>query len=108
MVPLPAAGGDLGAPSAAALVFLREQEPALAPLDRDTLRALYGFTPAELRVAALLADGRSAPSVAGELGLSVETVRSHRKRLLEKTETHGQAEFVRKITASLAAVRPTH
>jgi DNA-binding CsgD family transcriptional regulator/PAS domain-containing protein len=104
VIPLPAAASALGSPGASALVFVREPERACA-LDPETLRGLYGFTPAELRVAALVAEGRSAPAIARELGVSVETVRTHQKRLREKTGAGGRAELVRMFSGSLASLR---
>jgi len=104
VIPLPAAAGELGAPGGAALVFVREPERACS-LDPDALRGLYGFTPGELRVAVLFAEGRSAPSIARELGVSVETVRTHQKRLYEKTGAHGRAQLVRMFSGSLASLR---
>ena len=104
VIPLPAGAGDLGQPGGSALVFVREPERACA-LDPETLRGLYGFTPAELRVAALVAEGRSAPAIARALGVSVETVRTHQKRLREKTGAHGRAQLVRMFSGSLASLR---
>jgi DNA-binding CsgD family transcriptional regulator/PAS domain-containing protein len=104
VIPLPAGGGELGAPTASTLVFLREPERACA-LDPETLRALYGLTPAELRVATLVAEGSSAPAVARALGVSVETVRTHQKRLGEKTGARGRGQLVRLLSGSLASLR---
>jgi DNA-binding CsgD family transcriptional regulator len=105
VIGLPVAAG-LAAPGAAALVFVRESERACA-LDPAALRGLYGITPGELRVAVLVAEGRRAAEIGRELGIAVETVRSHQKRLYEKTGARGRALFVRMFSGSLASLSRT-
>jgi DNA-binding CsgD family transcriptional regulator len=84
----------LGSPTIAALVFV--SDPAKAPLSRSAmLRALYGLTPAEGRVADLLAQGREIREAADRLGITQETARLHVKRILGKTGVSRQAELVR-------------
>lgn len=76
------------------LVFL--SDPAAAPASRAaTLRALYGLTPAESRVADLLLEGCELRTAAQRLGTTVETARFHLKRILMKTDTRRQAELMR-------------
>ncbi len=53
-----------------------------------------GFTPAEARIAALLVCGRDGSEICFELGLARETVRTHIKRLLQKTGSRRQSELV--------------
>lgn len=61
----------------------------------DPLRKHYGLTPAEARLAALLASDFTLDEAAEHLGLSVGTVRTRLKRLFEKTGTNRQASLVR-------------
>jgi DNA-binding CsgD family transcriptional regulator len=80
-----------------------------APLDGALLTALFGFTPTEQRVALLLAQGWDAAEIAIQLQVQVNTVRSHIKQLLTKSNSRRQAEFVARVwhTASrLTAVDP--
>ena len=100
------AAAGLAAPGAAALVFVRESERACS-LDPAALRGLYGITPGELRVAALVAEGRRAADIGRALGISVETVRTHQKRLYEKTGARSRAQFVRMFSGSLASLSRT-
>jgi DNA-binding CsgD family transcriptional regulator/PAS domain-containing protein len=92
VTPLPAAGASLGVPEAAALVFVSDPETFLR-LDPLPLRELYGLTPAEARVAARIARGRTLPQIAGELGVSPETVRTQRTGAFRKIGVRTQAEL---------------
>jgi len=65
--------------------------------DPEVLRELFPFTPAEARVATCLAMGQSAEEIAVETKTSVETVRTHIKRILAKTSTARQGELISSI-----------
>lgn len=53
-----------------------------------------GLTPCEARVAIRFAQGGSIPSVAHDLRVAVETIRTHLKRVYQKLGTTRQAELV--------------
>jgi DNA-binding CsgD family transcriptional regulator len=72
----------------------------------ELLTGLFGLTPAEARLAALLAEGKSVAEAAAELRVSLNTVRTHLKRVLSKTGTRGQADLVRLILTSPTRLRP--
>ena len=59
------------------------------------LHALFGLTPAEARVASALAAGQDLEGIRAALGVGRETVRTHLRRIYEKTDTRRQAELVR-------------
>jgi DNA-binding CsgD family transcriptional regulator len=63
---------------------------------------LYGLTPAEAKVAAIIVRGRSARQAAEELKLSYNTIKSHLKRIFAKTGTARQADLVRLIVGRAA------
>jgi DNA-binding CsgD family transcriptional regulator len=69
------------------------REVADAPTTQS-LEARFGLTRAEARVVKLLTEGRSMKALAEELGVSLETARTHAKRAMQKTDTHRQAELV--------------
>jgi DNA-binding CsgD family transcriptional regulator len=73
-----------------ALVTLRPLE--LRPLRRPSER--FGFTPMESRVAELLCRGMKPSKIGRELGISIETVRTHLKQSFIKAGVHRQAELV--------------
>lgn len=81
-----------------------------APLEGGLLAALFGLTATEQRVALLLAQGWDAAEIARQLQVQVNTVRSHIKQLLTKSDTRRQAEFVARVwhTASRLAAADPH
>jgi DNA-binding CsgD family transcriptional regulator len=58
------------------------------------LEERFGLTRAEGRVVRRLVSGRSLNEIARELKVGDETVRTHAKRAMQKTDTHRQAELV--------------
>jgi DNA-binding CsgD family transcriptional regulator len=85
-------------PSESQLATVVEQlapgtEPVAAP-SMVMLEQRYGLTRAESRIVRRLAAGRSLTEIAEELGVGTETVRTHTKRAMQKTNTHRQAEMV--------------
>jgi len=73
----------LGAP----LVFLHN-----APADTEPASALE-ISPAELRVAALIAAGLSNKEIARRLGISVGTVKDHVHHILQKNDLPNRASI---------------
>ena len=76
-----------------------ESEPAIA---EDQLRDLFGFTPAEARIAAELVAGHDPKAISDRLGLSINTVRLQIARIRDKTDTGRQSEFVSLILRTLS------
>jgi DNA-binding CsgD family transcriptional regulator len=64
-------------------------------LDEAVLRSAFGLSPAEARVSALVGRGDRLEDAASVLGVRPNTVRTHLKRIFEKTATHRQAELVK-------------
>jgi DNA-binding CsgD family transcriptional regulator len=69
------------------------------------LRDLYGLTQREADIAADLLQGHRVSDIARLRELSVNTVRTHLKRLLEKTGTTRQADLLRVLVASFPPVQ---
>jgi DNA-binding CsgD family transcriptional regulator len=90
LMPVPSAAG-LYQPTAAVLIIDTEARPEL---DAEILGELFFLTPAEARVTAKLGVGRSADEIAEEMGVSLETVRTHIRRVLSKTGTGRQGELI--------------
>lgn len=59
------------------------------------LRHAGGLSPREREVLRLLGAGRSAPAIARELGISVNTVRRHITNISEKLGVHGRVALAR-------------
>jgi DNA-binding CsgD family transcriptional regulator len=66
----------------------------VGPPDMRVLCGLFDLTPAEARVARGIASAQTPEAVAQSIGISVETARSHLKRIMLKTGTTRQAELV--------------
>jgi DNA-binding CsgD family transcriptional regulator len=77
----------------------------VTPVDRSRvpsaglIQGLFDLSPAEARVAWSLAAGNDATATAGQQGVSVETVRSHVKAILQKSGMNRQADFVAAIAS---------
>ena len=57
---------------------------------------LHGLSPRELSVLGLLAEGYSYAALAGQLGITVNTVRNHVRAIYEKLHVHSRSEAVSK------------
>jgi DNA-binding NarL/FixJ family response regulator len=65
----------------------------LAEVDEGSAFALLSAR--EREVLQLLAEGRATKEIAGDLHLSVKTVESHRKQIMDKLEIHSVAELTK-------------
>jgi DNA-binding CsgD family transcriptional regulator len=74
--------------------------------DPEVLRELFSFTPAEARVSTGLVMGQSAEEIAAETKTSVQTIRTHIKRILAKTSTARQGELISSILRTVPFQRP--
>jgi DNA-binding CsgD family transcriptional regulator len=68
----------------------------------EDLRARYGLTPAEIRVALLLARGKSNIEIAQELFISPHTSKRHTEHVLHKLGARSRAEVGSKIIGTHA------
>jgi DNA-binding NarL/FixJ family response regulator len=84
--------------SATAAVFVRKAQLETPPLMKTVAR-LYRLTPAEIRVLKALVEVGGVPAVAGALGVSNTTVRTHVKNLFAKTGMRRQADLVKLIAS---------
>jgi DNA-binding CsgD family transcriptional regulator len=62
------------------------------------LQRAFGLTPAEARVASLVASGLNGPQAAKVLGVTPATVKTHLAHSFEKTGTHSQVGLARLIS----------
>jgi DNA-binding CsgD family transcriptional regulator len=81
-------------------------DPDGAPVpSAEALRERFGLTPAEAKLAVLLASGLSLDEAAERLRVTVGTVRTRIKQVFAKTETNRQAGLVRLLLTEAAPVR---
>ena len=64
---------------------------------------IYGLSPAQQRVAALVAEGLSLAEIATRMAITANTARTHLNRIFEKTGVRTQTALVRVL---LSAVTP--
>jgi DNA-binding CsgD family transcriptional regulator len=80
--------------SPAAAIFITDPEQLVEP-SREVLRRLYGVTPAEHRLAALLVQGQSLRQAAEIRQVTIATARSQLKSIFRKTNVCSQNQLVR-------------
>jgi DNA-binding CsgD family transcriptional regulator/PAS domain-containing protein len=80
-------------------IFVSDPERRIE-LPADTLRRLYGLTPAEARLTVLLATGARLQAAADELGIRINTARHHLKRVFIKTRTGTQSSLIHLLLTS--------
>ncbi|MGE0746804.1 MAG: helix-turn-helix transcriptional regulator [Rhodospirillales bacterium] len=97
-------GPDTIRPSGCAAVFIADPERSFE-LSHERLRRLYALTRAEGQVAACLADGKRLDEAAAELGITLNTARSHLKRIFVKTGTERQGELTQLLQSLLGKIR---
>lgn len=102
VAPLRPAREGFGAALPAAIVFLRDPERP-TPMSL-ILQGLFGLTPAEAAIAALLAGGRAVEDIAARQRIAANTVRVHLKSIFTKTDTTRQAQLVALILCSVAPI----
>ena len=65
--------------------------------DEELLVALFGFTPAEVRLVQAVMTGQSMPEYSNSVGISHETARTHLRNVMRKTGVKSQVQLVAKI-----------
>jgi DNA-binding CsgD family transcriptional regulator/PAS domain-containing protein len=90
----------LGARAVAAIYVTDPEQVSERP--EVVLMRLYGLTPAEAKVAALIVRGMSARQAAEGLAISYNTVKSHLKRVFVKTGTKRQGDLIRLVVGRAA------
>lgn len=88
-------GNRLGAVAAIFLHQTDVQTPTLI----EAVAQHFRLSPSELRVLFAIVEVGGVPEVAGVLGVSEETVRTHLKHVFAKTGTNRQADLVRLVGA---------
>jgi DNA-binding CsgD family transcriptional regulator len=99
---LPALGGAAAAvtPRGQLLIIVRDPERSTPPREPSVIAASFGVTPAEARVAALVATAAPTREVADRLGLSENTVKTHLKAVFLKTGARNRADLMRLMLAA--------
>jgi DNA-binding CsgD family transcriptional regulator len=97
----PGSAGMVGARSEAVALYVTDpRKPVETP--EEILQRLFGLTPREASVLRILVEGHDLQVVASRLGITIETVRSHVKHIMDTTGASRQAELVRMVLSSPA------
>lgn len=87
---------EMGAFGLRPIVMLLFYHPDSAPaIDASLLYAVFGLTPAESRIATMLAEGLSLKEIATAQGTQHDTVRKQLRSIYQKTSTNRQPELIR-------------
>jgi DNA-binding CsgD family transcriptional regulator len=100
VIPIRLSARDIFERCAAILTLTPVTSPQAPPV--ELIQCLFDLTPAEARVARSLASGKTVEDVASERGISVNTVRTHVRGVLEKTGCNRQAEIVALLAGIIA------
>lgn len=101
--PLPFPATSEGGSHPAAAVFISDpQQPRQAPT--DVLIELFGFTPAESKLALRLVNGLTLDEASEELGISRNTAKSHLSAVFSKTGVARQTQLIQLILNSVATL----
>jgi DNA-binding CsgD family transcriptional regulator/PAS domain-containing protein len=93
----------LGPAHAAVLVTITDPSAEIrAP--EATLRALFGLTSAETRIALALANGKTPGDIAVDHRLSLLTVRTHIRRLHDKLGVRHQGQLIRRVLLAVGTL----
>lgn len=98
-------GSESWVPNSPAVAVLLNDPVRVRDVPEETLRATFGLTPAESRLAGLLANGHPLSDAAETLRITRETARTHLARTMAKTGTSRQAELVRLLLNIGSAAR---
>jgi DNA-binding CsgD family transcriptional regulator len=99
----PGSAGMVGARSEAVALYVTDpRKPVETP--EEILQRLFGLTPREAAVLRILVEGEDLQAVTSRLGITIETVRSHVKHIMDTTGASRQAELVRMVLSSPAWV----
>jgi DNA-binding CsgD family transcriptional regulator len=104
VMPLRGAGLDVFT-GAASLLYVTPLSQQSAPAG-ELLQALFDLTPAEARVAGLIAEGHAVETIGSILSVTPNTVRTQLKSIFTKTGVGRQAELASLLSASALRTQP--
>lgn len=87
-------GGAAGALILRGVVRGKQED---AQSQQQLLEFAYGMTPKEAEVAMWVIEGKSPADISEQLDVSINTIRTHLKRVFEKAAVQGQTELIAKM-----------
>jgi FixJ family two-component response regulator len=104
VTPLGDLSDPIGREEPAAAVFISDPHRRVETAE-ELLCRLYGLTPTEARLTAMLMQGMSLEDAVPELGISINTARTHIKRVFGKTGTARQGDLISLLLSGPALLR---
>ncbi len=95
--------GDKNLDKRLVAMLITDPETNAAP-EPGSLVDLFGLTPSEAKIGQAIAQGISLEEAARKSGITVSSARTYLKRIYSKTNTNGQADLVKLILSSAAAL----
>lgn len=89
---------------ASAVLFIRDPNVTGEP-DAAALAGWFGLTPGEARVAVVLFKGEDFAVAAAELGISINTLKTHARRIFGKLGVKRHSQFVRSLADRSVTIR---
>lgn len=89
-----------GSPTVA--VFVSECVQSVSSMDVQALAKIYGFTKCEARIGSLLCAGMTIAEASDEVGVSINTAKTHLRGIYEKTGFNRQSQVVALLNKSSA------
>jgi DNA-binding CsgD family transcriptional regulator len=86
-----------------AVLFIGDSDACTRPSD-ERIRLVYGLTPAEAKLTALIVEGKDGAAAARALGVSGNTVKTHLKSVFDKVGVARQADLVRRVLADVGGL----
>lgn len=98
---LPLTGGELrpGLERRAAAVIVIAPAEMPPQMPAAVLALIYDLTPAEVLLLEYVVEGTTLAEICAKLGISMNTVKTHLKRVFEKTGARRQADLVRLVSS---------
>ena len=79
----------------AGTIYFLMDEQVMTDERLDIAAAIFGLSAGQRRLAGLIADGRSLPDAAQQMGISPNTAKTHLQRIYDKTGVHTQPALIR-------------
>ena len=100
LIPIRLSARDIFLRCATVLAMTPVAPPQAPPV--ELVQSLFDLTPAVARVARSLAPRKTVENIASDASVSLNTVRTHVRGVLEKTGCNRQAEVIAILTGAIA------
>jgi DNA-binding CsgD family transcriptional regulator len=104
VAPIAGATSSFNVPGVGAVLFVTDPTTSLSQ-PPEAVSSLFDLTRAEARLCRHLTSGSSLGKAAGRMGISLNTARTHLKRIFDKTGTHRQSQLVLLLTQIMPCIR---